>query len=168
MAHKVIELPGMKYDLHSSTWRRTSFEAIQITGRPDEPVSVTLVFRNYNHSEDEENDPAPHYFKLIFFDVLEYRYIDEMVSYSDLTFADEGYTPWALVEIFASEYIENMAANGRRGHLPKGQRFGKYNDDPDSGGIAESAVRHFRLRLDKWGQLDVIALNLSFVPAKSV
>ena len=163
MAYRVIELPGVRRDPGRTSWAKTSFDSIRILGRRDEPVCVTVVICNYSPSHD---DAVHRYFHLQFSGVLEYRYIDEIVSYEDQE-AHRHDFEFGLIEILDSAYIENMASKGRRGNYPIGQRFGKFDPAPGSGGIAESEVRHFRLAFDKWGRLDVIALHLSIEPASS-
>lgn len=112
------------------------------------------------------DERCPHYFKLRFTGVLEYRFIEYDHGYEDLEQHIGDYKS-GLIEVLNSAYIENMASKGRRGNYPIGQRFGKYDDNPNSGGIFERDVRHFRLAFDEWGKLDVIAIRLFMEQAHS-
>jgi hypothetical protein len=163
MAYKIIELPGVHYEAKRKGWEKAYFESLEIRGRRDEPISLTIIVGNYNTMK---NGGQPKYFRLRFDGVLEYRFIDEIVSYEDIE-THKGDYEFGLIEILDSAYVENMASKGRRRELPVGQRFGKYDDDPNSGGIFERDVRHFRFAQDKWGKLDIIALRLSIEQASS-
>ena len=155
----MIDLPGIHSEANREQWRKqwknAAFDSIQVRGRRDEPISLTITVRNFNTTTDR----VPRYFALQFGSVLEYRFIDEIVCYEDIETHSGDYA-FGLIEILNSAYVENMASKGSRQDLPVGQRFGKYDNDPDSGGIPEADVRHFRFAQDEWGKLDVIAISL--------
>lgn len=106
------------------------------------------------------------YFEIEFSGVLEYRFIGHFAYYEDIELHERDYK-FGLIEIFSSAYIENMALKGSRRDLPVGQRFGKYDNDPDSGGIFEADVRHFHFAQGEWGKLDIIALDFAITKVLS-
>ena len=156
MAYRIVELPGIKkYEEHRSYWSGAYFRGIRMMGQPDEPIVIEALFRNINKSVDEDL-PAPHYFKLVFDNVLEYRFVASCVYYEDLSPHEPDFE-FGVIEILDSEYIGNLIAKGGHGDCPLGQRLGR----GDARGMDERKVRHFRMAFDEWGKLDILTFNFS-------
>lgn len=137
MAYKIIPIAG------ESTTREVAprFEVVNTDGCP-------IVIIRYHCRYIEEGPPL--YGQLTFSDVLEYRWIDDMIEYDDFPEHKDDYEN-GLIEILNSSYIENLKSKGY-GHHVAGQRFGPY--------LPEKDVKHFRVGFDHYGTFEIIALKV--------
>lgn len=137
MAYKIIDIPGKDTTLDVAP----QFEVINTEGCP------IVIIRYYCRYIEE----GPALFgQLKFSTVFEYRWIHDMIEYTDFPEHKDDYEN-GLIEIRNSSYVENLASKGPKRDRT-GRRFGLY--------LAEEAVRHFRIGFDHYGIFEIIALEV--------
>ena len=140
MAYVVIAIPG-------GSTRYDDAPQVRILGASGESLSIVITYR----ATAIRPDQPPILGEITFLDVLEYRWIADVVDYEEHPQHHNDFE-FGLIQITDSEYIKNMAAKGPWSHYP-GQGFGPT--------IPESHVKHFRLAFDEYGRFDIIALGIS-------
>jgi hypothetical protein len=141
MTHRIISIPG-------ESTRYENCPRIAITGGGNTSLSVSVT---YSAAPRPHADAPRTLGEVVFSGVLEFRWIDADASYEEYPQHEDAFE-FGLIEILDSAYIETMVSRGSGRDQPPGHRIS---------GIPEASVRHFRMGFDDWGELNVIATELS-------
>jgi len=136
--YKVIKIPGGSTEADNEP-------RVQILGGGNIPLELLITY----HTGQSEGTKV-RLGEIRFTNVLEYRWISDTIWY--YPYGDDKNFIFGLVEIFKSEYIEDIASKGKyKDYI--GRRFGP--------NIDEALIRHFRLSFDEYGYFDVVAFAVS-------
>jgi hypothetical protein len=135
---------------------RTRYEGnpqVRVASIPDGPLSLQVTLQTTSAPDGQEAA----FSRIVFKDVLEYRWIASNHSY---LLTDKNDAGFCLIEILNSEHVEMLVSNDIYSDSPPGSRLG--------GVLDERSLHHYRLDFDEYGTFDIIALSVEISSYRAI